>query len=80
MIKYKKLPLTEEQKKNLPVFYQFVTYNNMVDSNAGFNRDLLFFTVKDHTTSFPYSSSDKPISKIIDFSQIKSRVSKSSKT
>lgn len=79
MNKYKKLPLTKEQKGNLPLFYEFITYNNMVDSNADFSRDLLFFTVEEHNTSFPYIGSDKPISKIIDYSKIKKQIFKPSK-
>lgn len=79
MNKHKKINLKKEQKENLPLFYEFITYNNMVDSNADFSRDLLFFALEDPNTSFPYLGSNKPISKIIDFSRIKLQVLKSNK-
>jgi hypothetical protein len=71
---HKKLDLTNEQKENLPLFYEFIMYNDMVDHRPDFSRDLLFFTVEDHNTSFPYMGSAKPISKIIDYSQIRQRL------
>jgi len=67
MIKLKKLPISEPQLENLPLFYNYLIYNELLpcDPFSGTT-----YSEKYSSIIF-YSGSDKPISKIVDTTAIK---------
>ncbi|EDP96610.1 hypothetical protein U8527_21805 [Kordia algicida OT-1] len=67
MIKLKKLSISEPQLENLPLFYNYLIYNELLPSDPFFRTN---YSEKYSSIIF-YSSGDKPISKILDTTQLK---------
>lgn len=67
MLKLKKLPISKSQLENLPLFYNYLIYNELLPSDPFFKTN---YSEKYSSILF-FSGSDKPISKIVDVSRIK---------
>lgn len=67
MIKLKKLPISEPQLENLPLFYNYLIYNELLPSDPFYRTA---YSEKYSSIIF-YTGSDKPISKIVDTTEIK---------
>ena len=63
----KKYKIDKEVLRNLPVFYGFITFNEMLDKSV--ERKYYSRSEKFSSSHFP-SRENKPLSKIIDFTQL----------
>jgi hypothetical protein len=67
MIKLKNLPISKPQLENLPLFYNYIIYNELIPSDPFYRTN---YSEKFSSIIF-FSGSDKPISKIVDTTLIK---------
>ena len=67
MIKLKNLPISKPQLENLPLFYNYLIYNELLPSDPFFRTN---YSKKYSSITF-FTRSDKPISKILDTTQLK---------
>ena len=74
MIKTKKLKIAKEQLGNLPLFYNFVIYNQMIEASEEFNAELYMDYSEKFSSVIKYCKADKLISKIIDFKKIRRKL------
>ncbi len=66
MIKLYKLEISEEQLENLPIFYNFITYNEMMKDPEN---SKMFRYIEAADSNVFYYMPMKPISEIIDFTK-----------
>jgi hypothetical protein len=70
MIKTKKLSISKSKRENLPLFYDRITYNELINTDVYFMPE---FSDK-FTCYIPFAQPDKLLSKIIDFSKIRNDI------